>query len=191
MVRHDHHDHEPRLEAWPNHEDLPLSCCPFRLQRVLCCAQFFSNEPPELVVSLAHRGTLLQDFLCGTQRSLNRYRRTRGIYASLTGGVNSTGRGTLVGSRFGVSKLSFGYRVKQASMRQQRRCFPVAPLVWVLGSVPFFATSILFCSAIRTCPTANEHNMPEVASLIQRFAGELDATEGDLLDLACGSGQNG
>lgn len=33
--------------------------------------------------------------------------------------------------------------------------------------------------------------MPPVAKLVLQFMGELDAVEGDVLDLACGSGQNG
>lgn len=74
-------------------------------------------------------------------------------------------------------------------MQQQRRCSRVSPLVSVVGSVPFF--TLLFSTAFGTGAIANARKMPEVASLIQRFAGELDAAEGDVLDLACGSGQNG
>ncbi|CAN0277346.1 unnamed protein product [Ectocarpus sp. 8 AP-2014] len=33
--------------------------------------------------------------------------------------------------------------------------------------------------------------MPPVAELVRQFMSELDAVEGDVLDLACGSGQNG
>ncbi|CAM9668904.1 unnamed protein product [Ectocarpus sp. 4 AP-2014] len=33
--------------------------------------------------------------------------------------------------------------------------------------------------------------MPPVAELVLKFLSELDAVEGDVLDLACGSGQNG
>ena len=33
--------------------------------------------------------------------------------------------------------------------------------------------------------------MPEVADLVRRWASRLDDAEGDVLDLACGAGQNG
>lgn len=33
--------------------------------------------------------------------------------------------------------------------------------------------------------------MPDVDDLVRRWALELDAVDGDVLDLACGSGQNG
>lgn len=33
--------------------------------------------------------------------------------------------------------------------------------------------------------------MREVAPLVRRFIGELDAVEGDVIDIACGGGQNG
>lgn len=33
--------------------------------------------------------------------------------------------------------------------------------------------------------------MREVAPLVRQFIGELDAVEGDVIDIACGSGQNG
>lgn len=33
--------------------------------------------------------------------------------------------------------------------------------------------------------------MREVAPLLRQFTEELDAVEGDVIDIACGSGQNG
>ncbi|CAM9800043.1 unnamed protein product [Scytosiphon promiscuus] len=74
-------------------------------------------------------------------------------------------------------------------MRQQGRPCLVFPLFSLLGSVPFFSTFLT--TAVETGPIAHAPKMPEVARLIERFAGELDAAEGDVLDLACGSGQNG
>lgn len=40
------------------------------------------------------------------------------------------------------------------------------------------------------CGTA-PNIMREVAPLVRHFIGELDTVDGDVIDIACGSGQNG